>query len=196
MSFYCPKKSMYSCAWCHHHNTVIVSSNEKVSKYPPPKYPFDIEPPNSYDDYKLYGKHNVDDLYHYPHWKIPGMFPHHKPNPLNIIIKCLDCEKYSNVRFIKCRTCERNVMKITKIGPYLHPEDIFEPVINDNYQCESCKYSHYTPSCDHIWVKHSGEIFSECTAVNLVCTKCGCKKTRLSNEDKDPFGRDDFDFYN
>jgi hypothetical protein len=190
MSFYCPKKSMYSCAWCHHHNTVIVSSNEKVT----PKYPFDPDFPYDPEDYKLYGKHKKDEMYHYPHCKIPDPF-HPKRNPLNLIIKCLDCERYSNVRFLRCKSCMNSVMKIIKIGPYIHPEDIFEPVMNDNFVCDGCKYTPPHVHCDHHWVKHSGEIFSECTAANLVCTKCGCKKTRLSNEDRDPFGRDDYDFY-
>ncbi len=194
MSFYCPKKSIYSCAWCHQNTTVIVSSNEMLPKYPFDHDPFEHDHSNPFNDHKLYGKHNVDDLYHYPHWKIPEMFPPHKQKHLNIIIKCLDCEKYSNVKILKCRSCERNEMKITKIGRYLHPEDIFEPVTNENYLCDTCQYVHHIPICDHKWVLHSGERFSECTAVNLVCTKCGCKKTKLSNEDKDPFGRDDYDF--
>jgi hypothetical protein len=195
-NLYCPKKSNHSCAWCNSRHTVIVSSDER--KYPPfppefnpfPKYPHPHDEDNRFYGKKYWNKKKpcCDEDYGFPH-----VIKKHNPN--NFIIHCHDCNKYSNVKSLYCRYCHNHETVITRIGPHIDPDVLFNPKYLEDFVCRICRHNPPKPPCRHEWVKHSGEIFSECTAINFICTLCGEKKTTYSNQDRDPFGRDNYDFY-
>lgn len=207
--FFCPKKSAYPCAWCNSRHTYVVSSNERKPPFFPEYYPDHVNPhmgkkkrwqddeyrpkpnpfcPNPWD-------HDYDPFR--PHPFKPDEFPFKpkKHDPYNFVIHCHDCNKYSNVKSVFCVVCHKHDTIISKIGPFVNPDDIFNPKYIHEYICDVCKFHPPHPPCNHNWVKHSGEIFSECTAINFVCSKCGEKKTTYSNQDQDPFGGGGYDFY-
>lgn len=203
-NLYCPKKSNFPCAWCSSRHTVIVSSDER--KYPPfPPYHPEFNPfPDHFPGVNPFRPYPHDEDYRFYQkkpWGKKGIhcddyrFPPKKHDPHNFIIHCHDCNKYSNVKSVFCKYCRNHETIITRVGPHIDPDEIFNPKHLDDYVCKLCKYNPHK-HCNHEWVKHSGEIFSECTAINFVCIHCGEKKTTYSNQDKDPFGRDDYDFYN
>ena len=171
---YCPKKSFFNCAWCSSSHTTVVSANPKGY---PRMFPDYID---EFDHRRFYKEDHFDGFPYniYPDdRKVNNKFP--------LIIHCLDCYKYSKVDQIKCRICRHNEIKISRLESKIDLDIIFNP-IEDNI-CSMCKMCPPTPYCEHKWVRHSGEIFSSCVAINLVCTKCGAKKTKTSNDDRDPF---------
>jgi len=207
---YCPKKSPYPCAWCNSHHTYIVSSDERNPPFvPKPSFVPEWDP----EDHRLYGKKKNRRFSEEPFYPDPRFNPWHvdpfgprypdefnplkpkKHDPHNFVIHCDDCHKYSNVKSVFCKICRKHDTIVTKIGPYVNPDDIFNPKHIHDYICNTCKIDPPYHPCNHNWVKHSGEIFSECTAINFVCSKCGEKKTTYSNQDRDPFGPPYYDFY-
>ena len=202
--FYCPKEK-YHCAWCNsRHTTVVLSNQHKEEDYRfykkmdeslrKPKMHIHMKDfyPRTYQDDDIYPNFHpkkYPDIHPYPE---PFPFPPNKFKklPLNVIIRCDDCYKYTNIKEVSCRQCKKVEVVSVRIGGHIDPEEIFGQSIYTDHLCASCKYP-MPPPCDHDWVKHSGEIFSECTAINFVCRFCGAKKTKYSNEDTPR----DYDFY-
>ena len=173
--FGCPKKSMFTCAWCHSKNTFITMKNA------------------DYYDHYCYNEHKFPNgLLPYP---MP--YPEEKINyskPFFVIIKCDDCYKFSSVKSIICKVCHHTEVSIKKISNGIDPEEFFDFKPHDEQVCKHCKYHKPVPYCEHSWIRVSGERFSECNVFNLVCKKCGKKKTTYSNQDTylNPWTADEF----
>lgn len=178
---YCPKKSMFNCAWCYSHNTYILMKND-----------YNGIKKEIYDDF-------FDSYPKFPNGLLP--YPPYKPEididytrPFVIIIKCDDCKKYSCAKSVICKTCKHRDIHILKMYSKMNLDDICDLTYDFYYECKNCKYYKPESYCEHKWIKVSGEIFSECTVSNLVCNKCGKKKTKYSNEDTymKPWSNDEF----
>lgn len=178
---YCPKKSMFYCAWCNSHHTYSIMKNTQD-----------------------FIRKDIDDCFYNQHKFPNGLLPYPSylehdeiryQHPFSIIIKCEDCHKYSSVKSVVGIMCKHKDVIIRKIYNKFDPEDIFNMEHLYDYKCSTCKHSKPITYCEHSWVRVSGERFSECTVSNLVCTKCGKKKTSYSNQDTylNPWNRDEFD---
>lgn len=209
--FYCPK-SKYHCAWCSGRNTTIVLNNQHQEEdhklYSKKKWDDGMRKTKMDIHMKdFYPRTYTDSMFPFkpqpfpdfpdemrPPQDFPGLDPFYpnrfKKLPLNVIIRCNDCYKFTNVKEVRCKQCKKTEVITVRISSTIDPDEVFEPKLMEEHICSSCKYSNsLPPPCDHEWVKHSGEIFSECTAINLYCRFCGAKKVRYSNDDRD------YDFY-
>ncbi len=189
--FCCPKKSMFHCAWCNSANTYITMKNTNNGM-------------KKVIDYDNYDHEHYGYEHKFPNGLLPYPFPPKSDpkemidhsRPFFVIIKCDDCDRYSSVKSVFCKMCHHHDVIVKKIYDKIHPDDLFDMTPLKDYVCKFCKHHKPEPYCEHSWIRVSGEIFSECTVSNLVCKKCGKKKTTYSNQDTylNPWASDDFSY--
>ena len=161
--FYCPK-SKYHCAWCSSRNTTIVMSNQNSQEdykfYSKKKWEDGMRKPKMDIHMKdFYPRTYTDSMFPFKPHPFPDfpdeMRPAHdfsgldpfpsnrfKKFPLNVIIRCNDCYKFTNVKEVCCNQCKKIEVITVRISSTIEPDEVFEPKLMEEYICNSCKYSH------------------------------------------------------